>query len=123
MSPLVQITAVGGLVKPVDSDRYRPFVRGDRVMVSDEDAQRYVDAGVAQVVDGRVAENAEAEQPQPGAIAVSDLDLAKGGTPVTELRKYASERRINLHGATRRPEIVEAIEAFLTDPDSEAGDG
>ncbi len=122
MSPLIELTAVGGLIKAADSDRYRPYARGDLVNVSDEDARRYVSDGQAIIVDDTVAEHAEAEAPQPGAITVSDLDLEEGGTPVTELRRFASERRINLHGATRRPEIVEAIEASLTDPDEEGGD-
>ncbi len=121
MSPLVEVTGVGALIKPADSDRYRPVTRGDRVDVSDEDAGRLVAQGAVTLVDDTTAEHAEAEQPQPGAISVSDLDLEEGGTPVTELRKFASDRRINLHGATRRPEIVEAIEASLTDP--EEGDG
>lgn len=118
--PTVQITGVGALVKPSDSDRYRPYTRGDRVMVSDEDAERLVAQGGAQLVDDTVAENAEEEAPQPGAIAVSDLDLEEGGSTVEELRKFASERRINLHGASRRPEIVEAIEASLTEPEGGA---
>jgi len=117
MSPLVQVTAVGGLIKPEDSDRYRPYAHGDRVFVSDEDAARLVSQGGVMLVDDMVAEHAEIEQPQPGAIPVSDLDLAEGGTPVVELRKFASERRINLQGATRRPEIAAAIEAALTDPE------
>lgn len=118
MSPLVEITAVGGLVRTEDSDRYRPVVNGQRVMVSEDDAARYVSQGTARLVDDTVAEDAEAEQPQPGAIAVSDLDLEEGGTPVTVLRKFANERRINLQGASRRPEIVEAIRASL-EPESE----
>lgn len=113
--PTVEITGVGALVKPSDSDRYRPYTRGDRVLVSDEDALRLVAQGGVQLVDDSTAEHAEEEAPQPGAIAVSDLDLEDGGTPVTELRKFASDRRINLHGATRRPEIVEAIEASQTE--------
>ena len=113
MSPLVEVTGVGALIKPSDSDRYRPYTRGDRVDVSEEDAQRLAAQGAVKVVDDTVAENAEEGAPQPGAIAVSDLDLAEGGTPVTELRRFASERRINLHGATRRPEIVEAIQASM----------
>ncbi len=118
--PRIRITAVGGLVKATTSDRYRPVMRGDEVHVSDEDAARLVGHGQAELVDTSApAENAEAEQPQPGAIAVTDLDLEEGGTPVAELRKFASARRINLHGATRRPEIVEAIEASLTDPETE----
>lgn len=117
MSPLVEITAVGGLVKLTDSGRYQPVTRGDRVNVTDEDAQLLIGNGQAIEVDDTVAQDAEEEAPQPGAIAVSDLDLEEGGTPVTELRKFASDRRINLHGATRRPEIVEAIEASLTEPD------
>ncbi len=121
MSPLVEVTGVGALIKPSDSDRYRPYTRGDKVDVSDEDAARLVAQGGVAWVDDTVAENAEEEAPQPGAIGVSDLDLEEGGTPVTELRKFASDRRINLHGATRRPEIVEAIEASLTDP--EEGEG
>lgn len=117
MSPLVQITAVGALLKSEDSDRYRPYARGARVMVSDEAARMLVGNGQADLVDPDApAENAEAEQPQPGAIPVSDLDLAEGGTSVAELRKFASARRINLQGATRRPEIVEAIEDGLTNP-------
>ncbi len=117
----MEVIGVGALIKPSDSDRYRPYAHGDQVNVSDEDAARLVAQGGVKVVDDTVAENAEAEQPQPGALAVSDLDLEEGGTPVTELRKFANARRINLHGATRRPEIVEAIEASLTDP--EEGDG
>lgn len=120
MSPLVEITAVGGLVKATDSDRYRPVARGDQVNVSDEDARTLIGNGQAIEVDDTVAANAEEEAPQPGAIAVSDLDLEEGGTPVAELRKFASERRINLHGASRRPEIVEAIEASLTEPEGGA---
>lgn len=119
MSPLVEVTGVGALIKPADSDRYRPYTHGDRVAVSDEDAARLAAQGGVAVVDDTVAANAEAEQPQPGAIAVSDLDLEEGGTPVAELRKFASDRRINLHGATRRPEIVEAIEASINDEDGE----
>lgn len=113
MSPLVQITAVGGLVKLADSGRYQPVARGDRVDVSEEDRQMLIGNGQAIDVDDTVAEDAESEAPQGGAIAVSDLDLAEGGTPVAELRKFASDRRINLHGATRRPEIVEAIQASM----------
>jgi hypothetical protein len=120
VSPLVQITAVGALVKPADSDRYRPYAHGDRAFVSDEDARRLVGAGQAEVIDDTVALDAEAEQPQPGAHVVSDIDLSEGGTPVAELRKFASARRINLRGATRRPEIVEAIEASLNDPEGGA---
>lgn len=120
MSPLVEVTGVGALIKPSDSDRYRPYTRGDRVDVSDEDAQRLVGQGGVTLVDDAVAAHAEAEEPQPGALAVSDLDLEEGGTPVAELRKFANARRINLHGATRRPEIVEAIEASLTDPEGGA---
>jgi hypothetical protein len=117
MSPLVQITAVGALVKPDGDDRYRPYARGDRVNVSDEDAATLIANGQADEVDDTVAEDAETEQPQPGAFAVSDLDLEEGGSTVEELRKFASDRRINLHGATRRPEIVEAIRA------SQGGEG
>ena len=119
----MEITAVGALLKPADSDRYRPVTHGDRVNVSDEDAALLIGNGQAVEADDSVAEHAEEEAPQPGAIAVSDLDLAEGGTSVAELRKFASARRINLQGATRRPEIVEAIEAWATDPDSEEGDG
>lgn len=118
MSPLVEITAVGGLVKAEDSDRYRPVVQGQQIAVSDEDAARYVSQGTARLVDDTVAEDAEPEAPQPGAIPVSDLDLEEGGTPIAVLRKFASERRIDLQGASRRPEIVEAIRASLG-PESE----
>ncbi len=121
MSPLVEITAVGALVMPEGADRYRPATRGDRVNVSDEAARLLIGNGQAIEVDDTVAEHAEEQAPQPGAVAVSDIDLEEGGTSVAELRKFASARRINLQGATRRPEIVEAIEASLTDP--EEGDG
>lgn len=118
MSPLVEVTGVGAFIKPADSDRYRPFTHGDRVSVSEEDAARLVAAGGIALVDASApAENAEGEAPDPGAIAVSDLDLEEGGTSVVELRRFASARRINLQGATRRPEIAAAIEASLTDPD------
>lgn len=121
MSPVVEIIGAGGFIKPADGDRYRAYLRGDRVMVSDEDARRYAEAGFAQPVDVTVAEHAEEEAPQPGAIPVTDLDLAEGGTSVAELRKFANARRINLQGATRRPEIAAAIEDALTNPDDEDG--
>lgn len=120
MSPLVELTAVGGLLKATDSDRYQPFARGDRISVSDEDAAMLIGNGQAELVDDTTAPDAEEEAPQPGAIPVSDadIDLEEGGTPVTELRKFASDRRINLHGATRRPEIVTAIQQAM---DEEGG--
>ena len=123
MSPLIEMTAVGGLVKAEDSDRYRPVVRGEQVSVTEEDAQRYVSQGVARLVDDRVAEHAEEEAPQPGAIPVSDLDLEEGGTPVATLKKFAHERRIDLQGASRRADIVTAIQAWQADGgDGESGD-
>lgn len=113
---LVQITAVGAMVKPLGDDRYRPRVRGDRVDVDEDAARRLLAHGTAMLVDDAVAEHAESEQPDGGAI---DLDALT----VPELRKFADARRIPGIGSLRtRPEIVEAIEASLTDPDPEDGD-
>ncbi len=112
MSTQVRITAVGALVKGEDSDRYRPLIRGARVVVSDEDAARMVADGTAEIIDGSVAANAEAEQPDAGAF---DLDALT----VKELHRFADTRRIDLGGARLKPEIIEAIEGALTDPETE----
>ncbi len=113
MSPEIVITAVGGFVKETGSERYKPVINGDRVSVSEEDAERLVAAGAAQLVDqSGPAENAEAEQPDGGAI---DLEAMT----VPELRKFADDRRINLGAAQKRAEIVDAIEGSLTEPDGE----
>lgn len=114
--PLVQITAVGAMVKAIDSDRYRPKAHGDRVMLSDEDADRLVGRGQAKLVDDRVADDAEVEQPDSGAI---DLDAMT----IPQLRKFADARRMKGIGSLRtRPEIVEAIEEQLTNPDEDGDD-
>ncbi len=115
---LVEITAVGAMVKPSGDDRYRPKVRGDRVDVDEAVALRLVGHGTAVIVDStQPAEDAEAEQPDAGVI---DLETAT----ITQLRKFANARRIPGIGSLRtRPEIVEAIEAALTDPESEDDDG
>jgi len=105
MSPLVEITAVGGFVKIDGSDRYSPVIHGQRVSVSDEDAERLVANGTVQLVDTlAAAENAEEQQPDSGAI---DLEAMT----VPELRKFADDRRINLGAAQKRVEIVDAIKA------------
>lgn len=115
MSPLVQITAVGAMVKAIDSDRYRPKAHGDRIMLSDEDAERMIGRGQAKLVDDRVADHAEVEQPDSGAINLDALS-------VPELRRIADERRVNLHGARVKPDIIKAIEesAAIDDEDGDA---
>lgn len=104
--PRVRVIGVGGFIKPQGEDNYRPYLRGDEVSVSKEDAERLVNAGVVELTDQRQAANAEEPQPDPGAI-----NLEEGGSTVEELRKFASARRINLGGAQKRAEIVEAIQA------------
>lgn len=117
--PLVEITAVGAMVKPEGDDRYRPKARGDRVNVDEDTARALVSQGAAAIVDGRVAEHAEDEQPDAGAI-----DLNEGGSTIAELRKFANARRpvIDVGSLRTRPEIVAAIEDSLTSPDDEDGD-
>ncbi len=110
--PLVEITAVGAMVKPEGDDRYRPKARGDRVTVDEDSARALVSQGAAVIVDDGVAENAEAEHLDGGAHDLDDLT-------VVELRKFADKRRIDLGGARLKPEIIEAIEGALTDPESE----
>jgi hypothetical protein len=117
MSPVVEIIGVGAYIVPADSDRPRAYVRGDRLVLSDEDAAGYAAAGVVRVADqDTVAEHAEAEQPDGGVIFDPDWSL-----PV--MRKFADQRRITLRDARSKAMVTEDIEAALTDPDSEDGDG
>jgi hypothetical protein len=110
----VEITAVGALVRPLGDDRSRPKRRGDRVELSEDDAHVLVGNGTAKLVDQRVADDAEEEQPMGGRA----IDLSKMTVP--ELRQFADDRRIRLTGARTRPEILAAIAAALDAP--EAGD-
>ncbi len=115
MDTVIEIIGVGAFIKPVDSDRYRAYVTGDRLVVSEEDAARYVAAGAARPAgDDTVAENAEAEQPDGGVIFDPEWSL-----PL--MRKFADARRITLRDARSRSLVVEDIEAALTDPDEEGG--
>jgi hypothetical protein len=115
MSQLVEITGVGARVKPIDSDRSRPRARGDRVMLSDEAAERMIGRGQAKLVDDQVADNAEVEQPDSGAIDLEELS-------VPELRRIADERRVNLHGARVKPDIIKAIEESAAMDDEDGDD-
>lgn len=117
MSPLVRIKAVGALVLVEGSDRARPVAYGAQINLSEKDAQRLVASGTAELVGPQdVAPNAEAENPDGGAI---DLDALT----VPELRKFADARRIELRDGRTRALIMEDIEAALTDPESEDGGG
>lgn len=104
MSVVVEIVAVGALVQIEGSDRVRPVSRGAHVVVSEEKAKQMIARGTAKFADDAIAEHAEAEQPDAGAV-----DLEAMTVPL--LRKYADARRINLHGATAKADIIEAIEA------------
>lgn len=104
--PEIEITAVGGLIKPAGDDRYRPVIRGDRINVTDEEAQRLVNDGTAVLVEDLVAENAEPEVTSSGGVDLSAMT-------VPELRTFANDRRIRLSGARTRPELLEVIQTSL----------
>jgi hypothetical protein len=111
--PLVEIIAVGALVKPEGDDMVRPKQHGDRVHLSEEDARVLVANGTAEIVEQGVADDAEEEQPMGGVFDLSKLTIP-------ELRQWADDRRIRLTGARTRPEILGMIQAALANP--EAGD-
>jgi len=111
---LVEITAVGALVRPLADDAYRPKIRGDRVELSDADAQRLVADGTAILIEPQEpAENAEDPQPDGGLA----IDLNDPNTTIKELRQFADARRIRLTGARTRPEILGMIRAALENPE------
>lgn len=113
MSVTVRITAVGAFVKRDGDTHYTPAVRGDQVTLSDEDAARLIAEGAVEPVDGHVAVDAEQEQPDRGVIDLENMTIP-------ELRTFANKRRMRGIGSLRtRPEIIEAIEAALTDPDED----
>lgn len=112
--PQVEITAVGALVRPLGDSAYRPKARGDRVELSEDDADHLVGTGQAILV-GRQepAENAEDPQPDGGLV----IDMNDPRTTIAQLRQYADQRRIRLTGARTRPEILGMIRAALDNPE------
>lgn len=109
MSPLIRLIGVGGLIKATGSDRYRPYVRGDEINVTDDDAAAYVGQGVAVLVDPLIAEDAELEQPGPPVVFDPDWSLP-------ELRKFADDRRIALRNARSKGLVIEDIQLALNPP-------
>ena len=113
----VVITGAGAFLRHSGSDVERPVKRGQAISVSDEVARRLVEHRVARYEDDIVADDAEVER------TLKDLTVA-------ELRELASERRVNLQGATVKGDIIVRIEEAededddeddLLDPDADPG--
>jgi hypothetical protein len=97
MSVEIEITGTGALVRAAGAKMVRPARRGQRVTVDQETAEKLIRDSTARYPDA-------AQEEQDATTSLDDMT-------VEELRSYASEHDINLHGATTKADIRAAIDA------------